>query len=60
MSVVMLVGSEIEVIFDVGDLQKKSTLHVVNFRAQKVFLCSFMKSDFQSSHGLFQFDWGPK
>ena len=30
----MLVGSEIEVIIDVGDLRKK-TQHVVKFRAQK-------------------------
>ena len=52
-SVIILVGFEAEIILDIGDL-RKITEHVVKFRAQKKFLFSFMKSDFQSSQGLVQ------
>ena len=54
-SVIILVDSGAEIISDIGDL-RKSTEHVVKFRAQKILLCSFMKSDFQSSQELVQMD----
>ena len=55
---IILVGSEAELIFDLGRLQK-STQHVVKFRARKVSLSSFLKSGFQSSQGLVQLNRGP-
>ena len=54
-SVIIVVDSGAEIISDIGDL-RKSTEHVVKFRAQKIHLSSFMKSDFQSSQGLVQMD----
>ena len=56
----MLVDSEIEVIFDVGDLQKKYLTRCQFSSSKKIYLCSFMKSDFQSIQGIVQFDWGLK
>ena len=51
----MLVGSEAEIISDIGDLRKKY-LARCQISSSKLFLFSFMKSDFQSSQGLVQMD----
>ena len=54
-SVIILVGSEAEIISNIGDLQKKY-LTRCQISSSKILLCSFMKSDFQSSQGLVQMD----
>ena len=54
-SVIILVGSDAEIISDIGDLQKKY-LTRCQISSSKILLCSFMKSDFQSSQGLVQMD----
>ena len=54
-SVKILVGSGAEIISDIGDLRKKY-LAVCQISSSKILLCSFMKSDFQSSQGLVQMD----
>ena len=53
--VIILVGSETEIISDIGDLRKKY-LARCQISSSKILFCSFMKSDFQSSQGLFQMD----
>ena len=53
----MLVDSEIEIIFHVGDLRKKY-LKRCQISGSNILLCSFMISDFQSCQGLLQM--GPK
>ena len=47
----MLEGSTGGLIVDLGG-------HVVKFRAQNLFLCVFIKSDFQYSQGLVQLTLG--
>ena len=54
----MLVGSETEKIFVIGDLRKKY-LARCQISSSKILLCGFMKSDFQSCQGLVQMDRGP-
>ena len=54
----MLVGFEIEIIFDVGDLRKKY-LTRCQISSQKILLCSFMLSGFKSCQGLVQMGRGP-
>ena len=54
-SVIILVGSEAEIISNIGDLRKKN-LTRCHISSSKILLCSFMKSDFQSSQGLVQMD----
>ena len=49
----ILVGSESEIILDIGDLRKKY-LARCQISSSKILLCSFLKSDFQSSQGLVQ------
>ena len=49
----MLVGFEIEIIFDVGDLRKKY-LTRCQISSSKILLSGFMKSDFQSCQGFVQ------
>ena len=53
-SVIILVGSEAEIISNIGDLRKKYLTRQIS--SSKTLLCSFMKSDFQSSQGLVQMD----
>ena len=57
-SVTIEVGSEAELIFDLGRLQKKC-LTRYQISSSKLSLCSFMKNDFQSSQGLVQLSRGP-
>ena len=52
-SAIVLVGSEAEILLDIGDLRKKY-LARCQISSSKILLCSFMKSDFQSSQGLVQ------
>ena len=52
-NVIILVGSEAEILSDIGDLRKKY-LARCQISSSKILLCSFMKSDFQSSQGLVQ------
>ena len=54
-SVIILAGSEAELISNIGDLRKKN-LARCQISSSKILLCSFMKSDFQSSQGLVQMD----
>ena len=54
-SVIILLGSEAEIISNIGDLRKKY-LTRCQISSSKILLCSFMKSDFQTSHGLVQMD----
>ena len=54
-SVIILVGSEAEIISNIGDLRKKYLLRC-QISSSKIFLCIFMKSDFQSSQELVQMD----
>ena len=49
-SVIILVGSEAEIMSDIGDLRKKYSTRC-QISSSKILLCSFMKSDFQSSQG---------
>ena len=56
-SFIILVGSNREIIFDLGCLRKKYSLRC-QLRAQKICLCNFMKSDFQCCEGLVQMNWG--
>ena len=53
-NVIILVGSEAEIISDIGDLRKKKYLARCQISSSKILLCSFMKSGFQSSQGLVQ------
>ena len=53
--VIILVGSEAEIISDIGDLRKKN-LTRCQISSSKLLLCSFMESDFQYSQGLVQMD----
>ena len=52
-SAIVLVGSEAEILLDIGDLRKKY-LARCQISSSKILLCSFMKSDFQSSQELVQ------
>ena len=54
-SVIILVGSDAEIISNIGDLRKKY-LTRCQISSSKILLCSFMKSDFQYSQGLVQMD----
>ena len=54
----MLVGSEIEIKFDVGDLRKKYITRC-QISVSKILLCSFMISDFKSCQELVQMGRGP-
>ena len=54
-SVIILVGSDAGIISDIGDL-RKTYLARCQISSSKILLCSFMKSDFQSSQGLVQMD----
>ena len=54
-SVLILVGSDAEIISNIGDLRKKY-LAPCQISSSKILLCSFMKSDFQYSQGLVQMD----
>ena len=54
-SVIILVGSDAEIISNIGDLGKKY-LTRCQISSSKILLCSFMKSEFQSSQGLVQMD----
>ena len=54
-SVIIRVGSDAEIISDIGDLRKKY-LASCQISSSKILLCSFMKNDFQSSQGLVQMD----
>ena len=57
-TVIILVGSETEIIFHLGGLRKKKLTRQILSSKLKIHLCSFMKSDVQSSEGLFQMKWG--
>ena len=57
-TVIILVGSETEIIFHLGGLRKKELTRQILSSKLKIHLCSFMKSDVQSSEGLFQMKWG--
>ena len=54
-SVIILVGSDAEIISNIGDLRKKY-LARCQISSSKILLCSFMESDCQSSQGLVQMD----
>ena len=54
-SVIILVGPELEIISNSGDLRKKY-LTRCQISSSKILLCSFIKSDFQSSQGFVQMD----
>ena len=54
----MLLGSEIEIMFDVSDLRKKY-LTRCQILSSKNSLCSFMISDFKSCQGLVQMGRDP-
>ena len=54
----MLVGSEKEIKFDVGDLRKKY-LKRCQISGSKILLCSFKISDFKSCQGLVRMGQGP-
>ena len=56
---IILVGSEAELIFDLGRLQKKYLARCQISSSKSVSFCSFMKSGFQSSQGLVQLNRGP-
>ena len=53
----MVVGSEIEIIFDVGDL-RKNYLKRCQISGSKILLCSFKISDFKSCQGLVRMGQG--
>ena len=55
-SVITLVGSETEIIFDIGRLRKKylTRCQISSIKNPLVQFCSFLKSDFQSCQGLVQ------
>ena len=55
----MLLGSEIEIIFDVGDLQKQYLTRCQISSSKNTLLRSFMISDFKSCPGLVQMCRGP-
>ena len=57
-TVIILVGSETEIIFHLGGLRKKELTRQILSSKLKIHLSSFMKSDVQSSEGLFQMKWG--
>ena len=57
-SVSLLVGSEAEIFFNLGGLRKNYLTSKILISKIKILLCSFMKSDIQSSEGLFQMKWG--
>ena len=52
-SVIILVGSETEIIFDMGHLRKKY-LTRCQILSSEMLLRSFMKSDLQSCQGVVQ------
>ena len=52
-SVIFLEGSTGGLIVDLGGLRKKYLIRC-QIRAQKLFLCVFIKSDYQYSQGLVQ------
>ena len=52
-SVIVLVSSTGGLIFDLGGLRKKYLIHC-QISSSKLFLCVFIKSDFQYSQGLVQ------
>ena len=54
-SVIIRVVSDEEIISDIGDLRKKY-LARCQISSSKILLCSYMKSDCQSSQGLVQMD----
>ena len=53
-TVIILVGSETEIIFHLGGLRKKELTRQILSSKLKIHLSSFMISDVQSSEGLFQ------
>ena len=55
-SVIVLVGSETEIIFDIGRLRKKylTRSQISSIKNPLVQFCSFLKIDFQSCQGLVQ------
>ena len=55
-SVIILVGSGAEIISDIGDLRKKYLARFQISSSKNILLCSFMKSDFQSSKVLVEMD----
>ena len=55
----MLVGSEIEIIFDEGDLRKKYLTSCQISSSKNTLVRSFMISDFKSCPGLVQMCRGP-
>ena len=57
-TVIILVGSETEIIFHLGGLRKKELKCQILSSKLKIHLSSFMKSDVQSSEGLLQMKWG--
>ena len=57
-TVIILVGSETEIFSILGDLRKKYLIRQILSSKIKILLFSFMKSDIQSSEGLFQMNWG--
>ena len=61
-SVIILVGSETEIIFDIGHLRKKylTRCQISSSKNTPVQFCSFMKSDFQSCQGLVRMGWDTK
>ena len=58
MGVIILLGSEAELMFDLGCLRRKY-LTRCQLSSSKLSLCSFMKSGFQSSQGILQLNRGP-
>ena len=50
---IILVGSEKGIDFYLGGLQKNELTRKILSSKHKIHLCSFMKSDIQSSKGLF-------
>ena len=61
-SVIILVGSETEIIFDWGHLRKKylTRCQISSSKITLVQFCSFKKTNFQSCQGLVQMGCGPK
>ena len=57
-TVIILVGSETEIIFHLGGLRKKQRFCQILRSKIEILLCSSTKSDIQSSEGLFQMKWG--
>ena len=57
-TMIIFVGSKTEIVFHLGGQRKKLLTRQILSSKIKILLCIFMKSDIQSSEGLFQMKWG--